>query len=258
MKLNVKEIYRWKGRGKDASPPSGMYDYPRGDVDIGELNVDLLSWMGLMTRSMYEIAEIIEEYDDLRTYKERYNDIVKNIVDVHWSENDEMFCDVNVDEDDNDIFECHEGYVTLMPFIHILIDSSDNDKLVKILKALKDPSGLWSNYGIRSLSKKDLNYHKGDDYWRGNIYVNINYLILEALYHYGSDENVSEEARNLANEIYVELRENIVNTVFNEYKRTGYAWEQYNEENGVGEKSKHFLGWTSLVVSIMKMPKEIT
>lgn len=255
---NNKEIYRWKGRGEDTTPPSGMDDYPRGDVDIGELNVDLLSWMGLMTRSMYEIAEIIEEYDDLRTYKERYNDIVKNIVDVHWSENDEMFCDVNVDEDDNDMFECHEGYVTLMPFIHILIDSSDNVKLVKILKALKDPSKLWSNYGIRSLSKKDLNYHKGDDYWRGNIYVNINYLILEALYHYGSDENVSEEGSNLANEIYVELRENIVNTVFNEYNRTGYAWEQYNEENGVGEKSRHFLGWTSLVVSIMKMPKEIT
>ena len=51
--------------------------------------------------------------------------------------------------------------------------------------------------------------------------------------------------------MYNQLRKNLVNTVYNEWERTGFAWEQYNPETGVGQRTQHFLGWTSLVVNIM-------
>jgi mannosyl-oligosaccharide glucosidase len=54
-------------------------------------------------------------------------------------------------------------------------------------------------------------------------------------------------------EIYTKLRSNIVNNVFNEWERTGFAWEQYNPETGAGQRTQHFTGWTSLVVKIMNM-----
>lgn len=54
--------------------------------------------------------------------------------------------------------------------------------------------------------------------------------------------------------IYSALRINLVNNVFNEWERTGFAWEQYNAETGHGQRTQHFTGWTSLVVNIMKMP----
>jgi mannosyl-oligosaccharide glucosidase len=47
---------------------------------------------------------------------------------------------------------------------------------------------------------------------------------------------------------------NLVNNVFNEWERTGFAWEQYNPETGHGQRTQHFTGWTSLVVKIMAMP----
>ena len=53
--------------------------------------------------------------------------------------------------------------------------------------------------------------------------------------------------------MYNKLRVNLVNTVYNEWERTGFAWEQYNPETGVGQRTQHFLGWTSLVVNIMAM-----
>ena len=53
--------------------------------------------------------------------------------------------------------------------------------------------------------------------------------------------------------MYNQLRKNLVNTVYNEWERTGFAWEQYNPETGVGQRTQHFLGWTSLVVNIMAM-----
>ena len=53
--------------------------------------------------------------------------------------------------------------------------------------------------------------------------------------------------------MYTKLRSNLVNNVFHEWERTGFAWEQYNPETGSGQRTQHFTGWTSLVVKIMTM-----
>ena len=53
--------------------------------------------------------------------------------------------------------------------------------------------------------------------------------------------------------MYTRLRKNLVENVFKEWERTGFAWEQYNPETGEGQRTQHFTGWTSLVVKIMEM-----
>jgi mannosyl-oligosaccharide glucosidase len=57
-----------------------------------------------------------------------------------------------------------------------------------------------------------------------------------------------------ARAIYSKLRTNLVENVFREWEKTGFAWEQYNPETGDGQRTQHFTGWTSLVVNIMVMP----
>ena len=54
--------------------------------------------------------------------------------------------------------------------------------------------------------------------------------------------------------MYNDLRKNLVENVFRQWKDTGFAWEQYNPETGKGQRTQHFTGWTSLVVKIMNMP----
>lgn len=54
--------------------------------------------------------------------------------------------------------------------------------------------------------------------------------------------------------MYSSLRKNLVENVFREWEKTGFAWEQYNPETGVGQRTQHFTGWTSMVVNIMSMP----
>lgn len=54
--------------------------------------------------------------------------------------------------------------------------------------------------------------------------------------------------------MYSNLRKNLVENVFREWEKTGFAWEQYNPESGAGQRTQHFTGWTSMVVNIMSMP----
>lgn len=52
----------------------------------------------------------------------------------------------------------------------------------------------------------------------------------------------------------MELRTNLVKTVFESWIKTGFAWEQYNPDTGRGQRTQHFTGWTSLIVKIIAMP----
>ena len=45
-----------------------------------------------------------------------------------------------------------------------------------------------------------------------------------------------------AREIYTKLRTNLVENVFREWEKTGFAWEQYNPETGDGQRTQHFTG----------------
>ncbi len=80
---------------------------------------------------------------------------------------------------------------------------------------IHDPKLMWSPFGICSLSKLDSYFGKGENYWRGPIWININYLLLQSLHkNYMSDGPYKEKAR----QIYKELRENVIKNVFKVYQ----------------------------------------
>ena len=87
--------------------------------------------------------------------------------------------------------------------------------------------------------------------------MNINYLIVKALHTIATDTKsktaASTNVREQARKLYSELRSNLVNNVVEQWKETGFAWEQYNPETGLGQRTQHFTDWTSLVVVIMSM-----
>uniref|UniRef100_A0AAQ4R8E3 Mannosyl-oligosaccharide glucosidase n=1 Tax=Gasterosteus aculeatus aculeatus TaxID=481459 RepID=A0AAQ4R8E3_GASAC len=118
---------------------------------------------------------------------------------------------------------------------------------------LLDSNKLWTPYGLRSLSRADPLYMKRNTehdapYWRGPIWININYLAVRALHHYSNAEGPHREK---AAALYQELRTNIINNVYRQYAETGYVWEQYNDGTGRGQGSHPFTGWSALTVLMM-------
>ena len=75
---------------------------------------------------------------------------------------------------------------------------------------------LWSEFGLRSLSARDplyMKYNTQHDppYWRGQVWININFLACRALHHYANTPGINQQK---AQDIYKKLRKNIVNNLY--------------------------------------------
>ena len=180
--FSTKEAYRWRGRSDRHILTSGLDDYPRPQPPHpGELHVDLISWMGMMSRSIKSVAEFIGEADDAKEYAGYENAIKRNIDDLHWSDEHKTFCDATIDDYEESALVCHKGYISIFPFMTGMLPP-DSPRLKPILDLIEDPEELWSDYGIRSLSTKSEFYHTEEDYWRSPVWMNMNYLVVKALY----------------------------------------------------------------------------
>ncbi|XP_071828540.1 mannosyl-oligosaccharide glucosidase-like isoform X2 [Apostichopus japonicus] len=270
---------------------SGLDDFPRAShPSKDEKHVDLRCWMTLASKVIADIADMLgEESSD---YKATYRMLADNqLLDKqHWSSIGHMYSDfgnhaprvalerapsppapkprpgqrlqrpplqpllrvVKTKGGPTMRFVDAFGYVSLFPFLLQILEPS-SPKLGQILTDLRDPKLLWTEYGLRSLSKSDpvyMKYNTEHDppYWRGAIWINMNYLAVRALHHYSKLEGPHQTT---AGELYAELRTNIIRTIVTQYHKNGYIWENYNDKNGKGQGSHPFTGWSALLVLLM-------
>jgi mannosyl-oligosaccharide glucosidase len=146
----------------------------------------------------------------------------------------------------------HIGYVSLFPLLLTLIPPG-SPKLDMVLDIIE--KDLMTAYGLRSLATSSSFYGQsnapGDHpYWRGYIWMPINYLAVVALKHYEIHAEF-EHTRIRCAELYAKLRGGLVSNVLKEYTRTGYLWEQYDDRTGEGTRGHPFSGWTALIVNIL-------
>lgn len=261
-KLHLKHLYRWLGRTANHCFPSGLDDYPRSQPpDASDLNIDTLAWAGVMARSMGKIAQLLDLDEDVIKFQTIEREIVENMDNLHWSEEEKCYCDVsiNYDEDAEEDLKltCHKGYISLLPFALKFLPR-ESDKLRYFVELMSDPEELFTDYGLSSLSKKDEYFGKGENYWRSPIWLNINYLCLDALRYYfpevvtsSGSKSIKDPVAKQARSLYVNLKANLIDNIYKNWEETGYVYENYNALNGRGSGSREFTGWTALIVNIM-------
>lgn len=252
--------YRWHGRTLEHALSSGLDDYPRAEwLTEDEGHLDLHAWMVLLAETMSKIVTFLAEDDAsllpvAEEYTARSKTLRASLVDLHWSDEHKMYCDYAMTTPTKQRptpslqHIPRTGYVTLFPMLLRLIPA-DSVHLKHTLDLLGDESKLWSPWGILSLSRTDKYFGAGENYWRGNIWINLNYLAVSSLYHYGHEVEGPYKAQ--AKELFTKLRSNLIENIYQNYQRTGYLWEQYSAMDGAGRKSHPFTGWTALIVLIM-------
>eukprot|EP01064_Diplonema_japonicum_P023392 TRINITY_DN33811_c0_g1_i1.p1 TRINITY_DN33811_c0_g1~~TRINITY_DN33811_c0_g1_i1.p1 ORF type:complete len:960 (+),score=176.40 TRINITY_DN33811_c0_g1_i1:53-2932(+) len=144
----------------------------------------------------------------------------------------------------------HRGYVSFLPiFLHLLPYEGNEEHIDSIIAQMQDDS-VFSDFGLRSLSTTSQIYMMenapGDaPYWRGALWMNMNYLALEGLKQY------SLEGSQTAAAMHTSLSRRISSTVVDSYSKTGFLFEHYDDINGLGQRSHPFSGWSALVVNIL-------
>ena len=245
-----KDGYHWKGRTQGHCLASGLDDYPRAtNVTNHEGHLDLESWMIYMNKIILKIAKTVisvpgyQALKDVPHLKDNLNQIgqgkeAKNPYewlelaefrletleeyynDKFWNNITNTYCDYvvayDIEQPDKYLEDkiCHNGYVTLYPLLLIQLAANDT-KLEHLLNLLSDKDEIWSDYGLLSLSKKSDFFHQGEDYWRGNIWININYLAVRALYKYGYELDGPYQKR--CQQLYQQLRTNLVENISKNY-----------------------------------------
>ena len=273
--------YRWRGRNgttdRELNPKtltSGLDDYPRAThPNDEEYHVDLRCWMAFASRSLTNLGDLLGINVD--KYRETADILSDNelLKKLHWT--GDYFADYGLHSEivglkDTRVgpnmiekrrvvrklpqpqFVKVQGYINLFPFILMILEPT-SPELGHILSTLKSDNYIWSPYGLCSVGRSDsyyLKYNTQHDapYWRGPVWININFLAIRALDHYSKVEGPHKD---LSRQLYSELRRNVVQNMYREFTKTGFIWEQYNCQTGKGQSVHPFTGWSSLVVLIM-------
>mmetsp|Transcript_7619 Transcript_7619/g.22485 ORF Transcript_7619/g.22485 Transcript_7619/m.22485 type:complete len:941 (+) Transcript_7619:605-3427(+) len=279
--------FRWRGRevnDHELNPKtltSGLDDAPRAShPSAEERHVDLRCWMALAARSLATITAAVgaprPEVKAAAKAAKRLGNFTR-LVELHWSEARQQFLDFGNHSQDVTLqwaLEHNEygqpirrvlrrvvatppepryvpqfGYLSLFPLLMRLLPA-DSHELGVQLAQLTEPDLLWTPFGLRSLAKtaslyRSYNTEHDAPYWRAPIWFNANFLALQALQHYGK---VSGPHQGAAEEAHTQLRRNLLRTVVREYQRTGFLWENYDDEDGHGRGTHPFTGWSALFV----------
>lgn len=265
-------VYQWKDQTNDHCFSSGLDDYPRGmthnkdEINLYEpaceIHVDLMSWVTLFSKNLFIIARFLKIEEDMRYYKTVLKQNFKNLEILNYDTEKNMYCDVALKSHNKEMEHvCHEGYVSLFPFMLQLVPKEDTEKLMHFIEMLGNEQGLFSPFGIRSLSKKDQYYKTDEDYWRSKVWINMNYMILNSLHYYFKEQMHFNSALFLeASSVYEKLRTNIVENMYENWKSNdlGIVYENYNDEDGVGKGVEGFTGWSSLIINILyQLPENL-
>jgi len=81
------------------------------------------------------------------------------------------------------------GYVNFFPFFLNIVSADAPRGRALFEKLVAAETGMWSEFGVRSLSTNDPYFRLGDDYWTSPIWMNINYLIWLSLHKHETTTN---------------------------------------------------------------------
>lgn len=274
--------YRWRGRDpalptllNPKTLPSGLDDYPRAShPSASERHLDLWCWVALGSRVLMRLAKQLGEAEAAAELGPLAASLEaeESLDELHWAPELGVFADFGNHTKAVQLkprppqglmrvvgrphphlqFVDALGYVSLFPFLLQLLDPN-SPRLGPMLDVLADRRQLWSPFGLRSLAASSPFYNQRNSehdppYWRGAVWLNVNYLALGALHYYGHLEG-PHQAR--AARLHRELRANLVGNVRRQYQATGFLWEQYSDQDGRGMGCRPFQGWTSLVLLAM-------
>lgn len=209
-------------------------------------------------RALARIARALGEDKEARAFDALDARWMATLEGTHWSGEDGFFFDYVVSPPlptgdgrqlpARDGHVRHFGYVGLFPIFLRLLPASSPRVGRLLQRVLDEDTGLLSGHGLRSLAASDALYRRGEDYWRGAVWFNCNFLLLRALHtRYAREPGPNQE---LARQVYDRVRAGLLRNMARVFRETGHLWENYDADSGDGRGTHPFTGWSALIALV--------
>jgi hypothetical protein len=155
---------------------SGLDNSPRFDFDEEMDCIDFSSFFALDTHILSLLYKEVGDSKNSEKWESVSKKVASLINKLMWDDEDGVYYD-----------RLFSGELTkvLTPasFLPMFAGISTKEQAEKMVKVLTDKRLLWSKCPVASISQQDPRF--SNDMWRGGVWANLNYFIIEGLKNYG-------------------------------------------------------------------------
>jgi putative isomerase len=202
---------------------SGLDDNPLWDYGMPVESPDLNTYLCVQMGSLAMIAEELGMDAEAEMWRRRSKAIVGRMIEDLWDDQMGIFQAMH---DDQPI-----PVVTPFNLYPLWTGQLPDHIRGRLIEHLTTPDELWGEFRLPSVAYNDPHYDP-NTMWRGPVWVNINYFMIEALHQVGEHQ--------LADELTLKTLDMI--------KIHPGIYEYYNSQNGIPPLgAAEAFGWTAAV-----------
>jgi len=196
---------------------SGMDNSPRFDTPVKDA-IDLNGFIANEMLYLSHMAALLGSPDESTAWKNRKEQLAKLINQHLWDDETGFYYD-------ND----HNGNLvkikTEAGFVPMFAGIASEEQARKLVDHLTNPQEFWRAFPVSSVSADEPTF--SDNMWRGPVWINFNYFIIEGLKHYGY------------NDIAEDLRRRTIDEIIRWYEADGVIYEFYDSEGDISPVYLH-------------------
>lgn len=206
-------LYTWSGAD------SGWDSSPRWDQKVSGA-VDLSCWMYLDRVLLAEMSSILGKEGMATAYHSRAKQTAQRIQRWMWDATDGLFYDVGPGPRAIRI-------KTPASFFPMFVGIASKEQASRMVEALTDPKTFWTRYPV-PCAAQDVPGFNPNKYWKGNVWVNLNWIVIQGLRRYD----------------YHRLADELSGRTLDLIMQHPVSQEYYNPLTGEGLGAKYY-GWTA-------------
>jgi len=210
---------------------------------------DFCAYVILQNEAMAEMARLLHLEQPRRQYERQASELRERMNEQLWDERDGMYYDRDYSTGE------FVRSSTIASFLPLWAGVPDGTQASRLLEHLEDPHAYNTLIPLPSVALNNPEFAK--DMWRGPVWVNTAYGVIQGLRRYGFHETASEFSYRLCD------------GVFRTYKNLGKIYEFYDPDRcdleelhrKQGNRFKHFtlggkpvsefVGWSGLVNTLV-------
>ncbi len=159
---------------------SGLDDSPLWDFGMPVASPDLATYLCLQAETLGRMAHLLGEEEEAERWEAEADGLVRRMVEQLYDPETGLFWAHRITERGSE----RVPVLTPLSLLPLWTGRLVEEVVERLVSYLLDPQHFWTRYPVPTVARSDPRYQP-DRMWRGPTWININYMLIEALLRCG-------------------------------------------------------------------------